>query len=67
MYIRTMRKQMTKREARKLMGAATDHALSKALGTTHQAIYKWGGDDDLIPQQRVWQIQAILAERREAS
>jgi hypothetical protein len=55
--------QITKREARDLLGVSSDLALSKVIGTTHQAVYKWGGDDDPIPQQRVWQIRAMLAER----
>lgn len=62
-----MNEKMTKREARELMGVPSDHALSKALGTTHQAVYKWGGDDDPIPQQRVWQIRLMLAERRDTA
>jgi len=56
---------MTKREAREKLQVPSDHALSKALGINHQAVYKWGGDDDPIPQQRVWQIQAMLADRVE--
>jgi len=54
---------MTKRQARKLLQVKSDHAMSKALKCTHQAVYQWGGLDDPIPQQRVWQIRAILAEK----
>lgn len=57
---------MTKREARKLVGVETDHALALALGVRSQAVYQWGADDDPIPQQRVWQIRAMLAEQRTA-
>ena len=53
---------VTKREARDLLEVTSDHALSKALGTSPQAIYQWG-EHDPIPRQRVWQIKALLAEK----
>ena len=62
-----MDKKFTKRQARKIMGAENDRQLAMLLGTSHQAVYKWGGDDEPIPEKRQWQIRAILAERREAS
>jgi len=61
-----MDEKITKREARKLLGARNDYQLSLALGIAHQAVYKWGNDDDPIPRQRVWQIKAMLAEKRTA-
>ena len=61
-----MNQTMTKREARQILGAASDYALAKIIGTTHQAVYKWGGDDDPIPQQRDWQIRLMMAERKSA-
>ena len=61
-----MTEQMTKREARDAMGAKSDYGLAKILGTTHHAVYHWGGDDDPIPQQRDWQIRLMLAERKSA-
>ena len=57
----------TKAEARKLMGAKTDSDLARKLGTVRQAVSAWGGDDDPIPQQRVWQIRAMLAEQRDTA
>lgn len=60
-----MNEQITKRQARELLDVPSDYAMAKRLGTTHQAVYKWGSDDDPIPQQRVWQIRAMLAERQQ--
>ncbi|MFW6024051.1 MAG: Cro/CI family transcriptional regulator [Dichotomicrobium sp.] len=57
-----MDKQITKREAREIMGVESDHALAKKLGTSHQAVYKWGGDDEPIPEKRQWQIRCLIAE-----
>jgi len=57
-----MNQTMTKREAREKLAVPTDYALAKALGINHQAVYAWGKDDDPIPQQRAWQIQAMAVE-----
>ena len=61
-----MDKQITKAQARELVGAKTDYQLAKRLGIKHQAVSAWGKDDAPIPQQRVWQIRAMLAEKRTA-
>ena len=49
---------MSKDEARKALGCTSDYQLAKALGVSHQAVYAWAQ----LPQQRVWQIRAMLAE-----
>jgi hypothetical protein len=61
-----MRKQMTKREARELLGVPSDYALSQALGISHQAVYLWGKDDDPIPLGRAWQVDSMAANHERA-
>jgi len=57
---------MTKSEAKRLTGAKNDSELARMLGVCRQAVSLWGGDDGPIPQQRVWQIKAMMAERKSA-
>jgi transcriptional repressor of cell division inhibition gene dicB len=49
---------MTKEEAIRAFGTA--RALAEAIGVTEQAVSKWG---DVVPELRVFQIKAIMAER----
>lgn len=52
---------MTKSQAKKKLGVKTDYALAKALGIKPQAVAAWG---KTVPQQRQWQIAAILSTKQ---
>lgn len=48
----------------KILDVKTEHALSKALGIKHQAVYAWNGK---VPQARVWQIESIVNAKTKAA
>lgn len=54
---------MTKKEAKKLLGVKTDADLARKLNITSQAVARWGEQDADIPEQRRWQIEAMLANK----
>lgn len=58
---------MTKKQAKKLFGVTTDSDLARALNITPQAVQRWGGENDPIPQQRQWQIEAMKKIRKASS
>lgn len=49
---------VTKEEAIQAFGSV--RKLAEAIGITEQAVHQWG---DMIPELRVYQIRAVLAER----
>jgi DNA-binding transcriptional regulator YdaS (Cro superfamily) len=49
---------MTKEQA--ILAFGTARALAEAIGVTEQAVSQWG---ETVPELRVYQIKAILAER----
>lgn len=49
---------MTKQEALEAFGSV--RKLAEALGVTEQAVHQWG---EKVPELRVYQIKAVLAER----
>lgn len=54
--------RMTKAQAKKVLAAHSDGALAKILGVKRQAVSAWGKH---IPQQRQWQIEAMIAKSRD--
>lgn len=53
---------ITKRLIKERLGFTTDVQIAEFFGVTKQAVGRWGGDDDVIPEGKQWQVRAMRPE-----